>query len=90
MDTLTRTLWVIPCRNLQPNPVFHTSYPFGLYESVLAAIELGREFYENIHEYGEGYLMIALRVHPIRVVLELVSTVSHTPQVPDSVSMASG
>jgi hypothetical protein len=44
---------------------------------------LVREFYAKIHTHCEGYFMTWLRGHPIRKDAELISTIIHTPRVPE-------
>jgi hypothetical protein len=48
------------------------------------SMELVREFYSNIFEYGDGYFRTWLRSHEIRVTPELINTLAGTPSVPES------
>lgn len=55
-----------------------------LSKATLTALELVREFYVNIYELEEGYFLTWLRVHPIRVDLNLISAITHNLNMPNS------
>lgn len=52
------------------------------FESLPATIN---EFYTNIHKHDEDYFETWLRDKPIRVDADMISTITHTPRVPDLV-----
>lgn len=56
-----------------------------LFEIGSASIELVREFFANLGEHGEGYFETWSRGRAIRVDIDLISTITHTPRVLESV-----
>jgi hypothetical protein len=63
------------------NPRILECYEFQGWTDMLtvlgeASVELVREFYSNVYDYGDGYFVTWLRGHEIRVTAELIRTLT--------------